>query len=60
MSRRSGTRPSATPSPSAATWRTDTRRGLTGILLTQRMVMSPEPTQVVRDFWAAAYDAIDA
>jgi CubicO group peptidase (beta-lactamase class C family) len=44
---------------SGTTWRTDTRRGLTGILLTQRMVMSPEPTQVVRDFWAAAYDAID-
>jgi alkanesulfonate monooxygenase SsuD/methylene tetrahydromethanopterin reductase-like flavin-dependent oxidoreductase (luciferase family) len=40
-------------------WRTDTSRGLTGILLTQRMAMSPEPTQVVRDFWAAAYDAID-
>jgi hypothetical protein len=34
--------------------------GLTGILLTQRRVMSPEPAQVVRDFWAAAYDAIDA
>jgi hypothetical protein len=30
-----------------------------GILLNQRMVMSPEPTQVVRDFWSAAYDAID-
>jgi CubicO group peptidase (beta-lactamase class C family) len=43
---------------SGTTWRTDTRRGLTGILLTQRMVMSPEPTQVVRDFWVAAYDAV--
>jgi CubicO group peptidase (beta-lactamase class C family) len=44
---------------SGTTWRTDMAKGLTGILLTQRMVMSPEPTQVVRDFWAAAYDAID-
>jgi CubicO group peptidase (beta-lactamase class C family) len=44
---------------SGTAWRTDTARGLTGILLTQRMVMSPEPAQVVRDFWAAAYDAID-
>jgi CubicO group peptidase (beta-lactamase class C family) len=45
---------------SGTTWRTDTANGLTGILLTQRMVMSPEPIQVVRDFWAAAYAAIDA
>ncbi|MBW8856889.1 MAG: serine hydrolase, partial [Bradyrhizobium sp.] len=45
---------------SGTTWRTDMASGLTGILLTQRMVMSPEPTQVVRDFWAAAYEAIDA
>jgi CubicO group peptidase (beta-lactamase class C family) len=44
---------------SGTTWRTDTRRGLTGILLTQRTMMSPEPPQVVRDFWAAAYGAID-
>jgi CubicO group peptidase (beta-lactamase class C family) len=44
---------------SGTSWRTDTRRGLTGILLTQRTMMSPEPPQVVRDFWAAAYDAID-
>jgi hypothetical protein len=45
---------------SGTTWRTDMANGLTGILLTQRRVMSPEPAQVVRDFWAAAYDAIDA
>jgi len=39
-------------------WRTDTAAGLTGILLTQRMVMSPEPTELVRDFWTAAYAAV--
>lgn len=39
-------------------WRTDTGRGLTGILLTQRMVTSPEPVPLVTDFWAAAYAAI--
>ncbi len=41
-------------------WRTDTAAGLTGILLTQRMVTSPEPTEIVTDFWAAAYAAIGA
>ena len=25
--------------------------------LTQRMVSSPEPTELVRDFWTAAYAA---
>jgi len=34
-------------------------RCLTGILLTQRMMTSPEPTELARDFWAAAYAAID-
>jgi hypothetical protein len=34
-------------------------RCLTGILLTQRMMTSPEPTELARDFWAAAYTAID-
>jgi len=42
------------------TWRTDTAAGLTGILLTQRMVTSPEPTELVRDFWTAAYAAVGA
>jgi CubicO group peptidase (beta-lactamase class C family) len=42
---------------SGTTWRTDPATGLTGILLTQRMVTSPEPTEVVRDFWSAAYAA---
>ena len=45
---------------SGTTWRTDTASGLTAILLTQRMVTSPEPTELVIDFWAAAYAAIDA
>jgi hypothetical protein len=44
-SRRSGTRPSATPNPG---------------LLTQRMVTSPEPVELVRDFRAAAYVAAGA
>jgi hypothetical protein len=45
---------------SGITWRTDITAGLTGILLTQRMMTSPEPTDVATDFWAAAYAAIDA
>lgn len=45
---------------SGTAWRTDTSRGLTGILLTQRMATSPEPVPLVTDFWAAAYAAIDA
>jgi CubicO group peptidase (beta-lactamase class C family) len=35
------------------TWRSNPRTGVTGIQLTQRAVNSPEPTPVVRDFWAA-------
>jgi CubicO group peptidase (beta-lactamase class C family) len=42
---------------SGTTWRTDTSAGVTGILLTQRMATSPEPTELVKDFWAAAYGA---
>jgi CubicO group peptidase (beta-lactamase class C family) len=42
---------------SGTAWRNDPSTGLTGILLTQRMVTSPEPTEVVRDFWSAAYAA---
>jgi CubicO group peptidase (beta-lactamase class C family) len=45
---------------SGTAWRTDPSTGLTGILLTQRMVTSPEPTDLVKDFWAAAYASIDA
>jgi hypothetical protein len=40
---------------SGTTWRTDQDRGVTGILLTQRMVSSPEAGQLVTDFWDAAY-----
>jgi len=43
---------------SGTAWRTDPATGLTGILLTQRMMTSPEPPQVARDFWSGAYAAI--
>jgi CubicO group peptidase (beta-lactamase class C family) len=43
---------------SGTAWRSDPSTGLTGILLTQRMVTSPEPTELVTDFWAAAYASI--
>ena len=39
-------------------WTSDPERGLTGILLTQRAMMSPEPPQVFVDFWEAAYGAL--
>ena len=35
------------------TWRTEPSTGVTGILLTQRAMTSPEPPQVFADFWAA-------
>jgi CubicO group peptidase (beta-lactamase class C family) len=41
-------------------WRTDPSVGLTGILLTQRTVTSPEPPAIVSDFWTAAYASIDS
>jgi CubicO group peptidase (beta-lactamase class C family) len=43
---------------SGTAWRTDPATGLTGILLTQRMLTSPGPPQVALDFWAAAYAAL--
>jgi CubicO group peptidase (beta-lactamase class C family) len=43
---------------SGTVWRTDPATGLTGILLTQRMMTSPEPTEVAKDFWTAAYAAL--
>jgi len=43
---------------SGTAWRNDPATGLTGILLTQRMMGSPEPPPVARDFWSAAYAAI--
>jgi CubicO group peptidase (beta-lactamase class C family) len=39
------------------TWRTDVRRGLTGILFTQRALVSPEPPPVFTDFWLGALTA---
>lgn len=41
-------------------WRTDPSVGLTGILLTQRAVTSPEPLAIVTDFWITAYGLIDS
>ncbi len=43
---------------SGTAWRNDPATGLTGILLTQRMLASPEPPAVARDFWSAAYAAL--
>jgi CubicO group peptidase (beta-lactamase class C family) len=37
----------------------DPAEDLVGILLTQRMMESPEPPRVFQDFWASAYSAID-
>jgi CubicO group peptidase (beta-lactamase class C family) len=43
---------------SGTAWRNDPATGLTGILLTQRMLASPEAPAVARDFWSAAYAAL--
>lgn len=43
---------------SGTAWRTDPATGLTGILLTQRLMSSPEPPEVARDFWTAAHAAL--
>jgi CubicO group peptidase (beta-lactamase class C family) len=43
---------------SGTTWRTDPATGLTGILFTQLQVVSPEPSAVYVDFWAAARAAL--
>ena len=39
-------------------WTSDPETGLTGILLTQRAMTSPEPPAVFVDFWDAAYGAL--
>jgi CubicO group peptidase (beta-lactamase class C family) len=39
-------------------WYSDPKENLTGILLTQRMMESPQPPAVFRDFWTLAYQAI--
>jgi CubicO group peptidase (beta-lactamase class C family) len=43
---------------SGTAWRNDPVTGLTGILLTQRMMTSPEPPEVARDSWSRAHAAI--
>jgi CubicO group peptidase (beta-lactamase class C family) len=40
-------------------WYSDERENLTGILLTQRMMDSPQPPTAMADFWTSAYQAID-
>ena len=40
-------------------WYSDPKEQLTGILLTQRLMDSPQPPPVMADFWVAAYQAID-
>jgi CubicO group peptidase (beta-lactamase class C family) len=40
-------------------WYSDPGEGLTGILLTQRMMDSPQPPRAMVDFWTLAYQAID-
>jgi len=37
---------------SGTAWRTNAHHGVTGILLTQRAMTSPEPPRVYADFWA--------
>jgi CubicO group peptidase (beta-lactamase class C family) len=38
---------------SGTTWRTNPRSGVTGIVFTQRQLMSPAPPPVIEDFWVA-------
>jgi CubicO group peptidase (beta-lactamase class C family) len=40
-------------------WYSDPKENLTGILLTQRMMESPQMPVVMADFWTLAYQAID-
>jgi CubicO group peptidase (beta-lactamase class C family) len=40
-------------------WYSDPREELTGILLTQRLMDSPQAPAVMADFWTLAYQAID-
>jgi CubicO group peptidase (beta-lactamase class C family) len=37
----------------------DPREDMVGILMTQRLMESPEPPRVFVDFWSAVYQAID-
>jgi CubicO group peptidase (beta-lactamase class C family) len=40
-------------------WYSDPKEELTGILLTQRLMDSPQAPAVMADFWTSAYQAID-
>jgi CubicO group peptidase (beta-lactamase class C family) len=40
-------------------WYSDPREQLTGVLLTQRMMDSPQPPHALVDFWTCVYQAID-
>jgi CubicO group peptidase (beta-lactamase class C family) len=40
-------------------WYSDPSEQLTGILLTQRMMESPQPPRAFVDFWTSVYQAID-
>src|SRR5713226_4933425 len=40
-------------------WYSDPKENLTGILLTQRMMDSPQPPRALVDFWTCVYQAID-
>ena len=40
-------------------WYSDPSEQLTGLLLTQRMMDSPQPPRVMGDFWTSVYQAID-
>jgi CubicO group peptidase (beta-lactamase class C family) len=40
-------------------WYSDPQEQLTGILLTQRLMDSPQPPRAMADFWTSAYQAID-
>lgn len=40
------------------TWRSDTERGITGILFTQRGMTSPKAPEVFVDFWKGVYDSL--
>jgi CubicO group peptidase (beta-lactamase class C family) len=39
-------------------WCSDPDTGLTGVLLTQRAMTSPQPPEVMTDFWRLAYGAL--
>lgn len=39
-------------------WYADPATGLTGILLVQRLLMSPEPEPIWKDFWTHAFKAV--